>query len=181
MSESPRTVSGKWIILSFFSVALAMAVSAWAYYYFQQRRPMELWGADTARLILQAPKVEGWRLSVALEDPASAEGNAQTITVGSQRLTIIERRELTDARGLLHFRKGLLNDRCFDWNADVSAATNDWRYGLRFSDGDAQATLLFAPKAQRLRSLESGAEVSIAPIAAGLEAFLQEHFPEESP
>ncbi len=179
MSEPSRTVSGKWIILSFLSVALAMATSAWAYYYFQQRRPMELWGADTARLIVQAPKVEGWRLSVAMEN--AAETDAQTISVGSQRLTIVERRELTNARGLLHFRKGLLNDRCFDWNADVSATTDDWRYALSFSDGDAQATLLFAPTSQRLRSLESGAEVSIAPIAAGLEAFLAEHFPEESP
>lgn len=180
MTAPPRTVSGKWLILGFFAVALVMASSAWAFYFRQQRRPLELWGAEAATLIVQAPQVEAWRLSADVES-GIPEGDRHSIAVESSRLRIVERRDIASARGLLHFRKGLLNDRCFDWNAKTPAPPDAWRYGLRFNGGGSQATLLFAPDSQRVRLWERGAEVSIAPISAGLATFLQEQFPEELP
>lgn len=181
MSESPRTVSGKWIILVFLVLALALASGAWEYYYRLQQRPLALWGAQAARLIIQAPEVEGWLLADAnAEDKTEGVEEVQAITIGSRRLRVVERRELGDARGLLHLRKALMNDRSFDWDAEAPKDV-DWRYGLKFAKGSETATVLFAPQAERVRILELGNKVSVAPIARGLEKFFQEQFPEAKP
>jgi hypothetical protein len=174
VSDAPRTVSGKWMILTAFGLAIAMSIGAWLYHYRQQRRPMELWGAAAARLIAHGKEVQAWRLSTS-EDPVSTDV-LETITFDGQRLHVVDRREITKARGLVHFRSGLLNANCFDWNAPSPNASPAWQFALRFTDGEETATMLFAPKAQRLRLLETGAEISIAPISEGLETFLKEQF-----
>jgi len=102
-----------------------------------------------------------------------------TITVGPQRLRIVDRKDVVNARGLVHFRNGMLNSRCFDWDAPASPVAPDWSYALRFSDGPNVATLLVAPQAQRVRLLETGAEVSNAPVSAGYLDFFREQWPEK--
>lgn len=177
MSDAPRTVSGKWMILGVFGVGIAMAIAAWTYYYFQQRRPLQFWGPSAAQLIMQAPQVEAWRLADAAavhDDPAEV----QTITLGKQRLRIMEAKDVSTARGLSHLRYGLMNDRCFAWDAKAPRDAVSWQYALRFVDGKSQTTLLVAPEAKRVRLLETGAEVSNAPVAEEYFKFFQEHFPE---
>ncbi|MDZ4781525.1 MAG: hypothetical protein SGJ19_14845 [Planctomycetia bacterium] len=173
MSDAPRTVSGKWMILTAFGLAIAMSVGAWLFHYRQQHRPMELWGPAAAKLIAHGKEVQAWRLSTD-DEPTSADV-LETITLDGQRLHVVERRDITNARGLVHFRSGLLNANCFDWNA-TSSESADWQYALQFGETDERATILFAPEAQRLRLLESGAEISVAPISEGLESFLKEQF-----
>lgn len=173
MSEAKRTISGKLAILAALGLGLAMAAAAWTYHYRQQRRLIELWGATAAQLVARGTSAEAWRLADG-DEPAMADV-LETITVEGRRLRVADRRDLTTARGLVHFRSGLLNANCFDWDAP-RGPTPEWRYALRFSDGQATATFLFAPGETRLRLLEQGAEASVAPISPGLGAFLDEQF-----
>jgi hypothetical protein len=135
---------------------------------------MELWGAPAAKLIAHGKEAQALRLSTS-EVPASADV-LETITLDGQRLHVVERRDIAKARGLVHFRSGLLNSNCFDWTATPSESPPTWQYALYFVDGQETATILFAPQEQRLRLLETGAEISVAPISEGLEAFLKEQF-----
>lgn len=178
MSDAPRTVSGKWMILGVLGVGFVMAVAAWYYYYQQQRRPLQFWGPATARVVMQAPRVEAWRL-VDANLPANDEESVEMITVGSSRWRIAARKDVAAARGLVHLRYGFVNDACFDWQAPSPAAPPEWKYALRFADGAATATLLIAPDAQRIRLLETGAEASHAPVAQAYADFFAEQFPRE--
>jgi hypothetical protein len=176
VSDSPRTVSGKWMILSVFGVGIAMAVAAWTFYYLQQRGPLKFWGSSVALLIKNAPTVEAWRL-VDAEEPAGDSKEVEIISVGSQRLRIAERKDVSKAPGMSHLRNGFLYDRCFAWDQPAPQEAWSWQYALRFSDGKSEATVLLAPQAQRIKFLENGQEVSNAPVAQGYEGFFQEHFP----
>lgn len=180
MSDAPptKTVAGKWMILSVLGVGIAMAVAAWTYKYLQQHRPLQYWGASASQLILQATQVEAWRLADA-NQADGAEDQVDAITVGPQRLRIVDRKDVVNARGLVHFRNGMLNSRCFDWDAPAPPDAPDWTYALRFSDGANVATLLVAPTAKRVRLLETGAEVSNAPVASGYLDFFREQWPEK--
>jgi hypothetical protein len=178
LSATARTVSGKLLIFTAIGLALALAGGAWLYHYRQQRRPIELWGAPAARLLAQGTTVEALRLSTNGE-PATGDV-LETLTVGGQRFRVVETRDLAGARGLVHFRGGLLNTQCFDWSAPISTSP-DWRYALRIRDGNESATFLFAPAVRELRLLERGQQASIAPIGAGLEEFFNEQFVAANP
>lgn len=181
MNNAPRTISGKSTILTFASVSLLMAAGAWWYYYDQQRRPMALWGPGAARLIAQAPHVEAWQLADP-QDPAAGEaidGVLETMIVGGQRLRVAARRDASQAPGLSHLRKALMNDGCFAWDAKKPGQAIPWRYALRFTDNVQQATLLFTEDARRVQLLENGGEASLSPVAEGIATFLKEQFPEE--
>lgn len=177
MSNAPRMVSGKWMILGVVGVGVVMAVVAWLYYYVQQRRPLALWGPAAARLMMQAPQVEAWRL-VDADAAAEADDAIETITVGERRWRIAARKDVSAARGLSHLRYGFLNDRCFAWDEPAPEQASPWQFALHFVDGDSAATLLFAPQAKRVRLLETGAEASNAPVAEGYHRFFLEQFPE---
>jgi hypothetical protein len=179
VTEEPRTVSGKWMILSVVGIGVGMAVAAWLYFFFQQRRPLEFWGPSAARLIARAPVVDGIWL-VAPDAALSGENASEvkTLTIDGRRYRIAKKRDLSTAPGLTHLRHGMVNDRCFQWDAPAGPEKPDWRYVLHFTDGGQEATLLFAPDAKRVRLLESGGEVSIAPVSDGIRAFFEDQFPE---
>jgi hypothetical protein len=51
-----------------------------------------------------------------------------------------------------------------------------WRHALRFTRGNETATLAFALNCSRARLIETGAEISIQPIAEVLRQFFDEQF-----
>jgi hypothetical protein len=182
MTDAPRTVSGKWVILAFAAVSVAMAVGGWAYFFNQQRRPMALWGTAAAKLIAKGPQTELW----SLEDAGGAKGTAvdgivETMFVDGQRLRIVARRDAAAVPGLSQIRQALMSDRCFDWDAMKPSAATPWRYALRFTEGNEQATLVFSGDGAQVRLLETGKEASTKPIAEGIAKFLQDSFPTEPP
>ena len=90
----------------------------------QTRQCLAFYGAAAARRITTAPQVELLRL-------------AKTDAPG--RLRAVERREISAAKGLVHLRRGLVEDANFRWHATDSAALERlpaaaWDWAIVFSD-----------------------------------------------
>lgn len=100
---------GRQLAVGLVLLGLALAVFAVWFQWRQTRRCLAFYGADVAGRIQSADRVELWefRGAAALDplEPAS-------------------RRDVTRAGGLVHLRRGLVEDANFDWEA-VSAAAAD--------------------------------------------------------
>lgn len=176
MSPSPGLNRGTWLTAAILALAVvASLVSVW-YVAGQQRRCLELWGPEAAKLMRHAPTVQAWR--VAAEEDAAAEmsGDVEAVEFESRRLKLYDPRMISAARGLSHIRQGLVHDRAFQWNDQPINVPPKWQYALRFSDGDRQTTVLFSFDVPTAGQLENGAIASIAPSAEAFEAFLAEQY-----
>ena len=163
MSDQTSLVDGKYALLAVLALGVIGAGGGWWYRQGLQRRPLKLWGGDAAGLFINARDVEVCRLKRASDDDAvnmiRAEGHAY------QAADCIDAKLL---RGFLHLRHSLVNDHSFDW-ADVSNRGNDWIYVIRFRDGGKKATLLVSADYRDVLLAETGAKVSVKPIASGIE------------
>jgi len=177
-STPPRLVSGKYVILALLALGAAAAVGSWSYYALVQRWPMRFWGAETARLIAQAPQVEALRLEYAhVSDVKPA--SEPFVVVDRQRLVDVEKHDITGRPGLGHVRSALLNTASFGQTYDMVDDQPVWHYALRFSNDSQTATVVFSGDGQWTASSEGTTSVSLTPVADELASFLREQFSTE--
>lgn len=155
---SDRPASGRWIVGGMVGLAVALALFAVGYQRAQTRRCLAFYGSDVARRIQEAPRVELWSL-------------------GADGLQPAGRTDISAARGLVHLRRGLVEDANFAWDRAPSAAAAP-ALALAFFDhaGDADpATLLLLAVDEHGGSLSvAGREgtVALGRIHAGLQKWL---------
>ena len=94
--------AGAWIVAGMIALGVALAVFAVAFQWGQTRRCLSFYGSEAAHRIQTAPRVELWRL-----DPA-----APHLAPPADR-----RIDISQARGLVHLRRGLVEDANFAWDA----------------------------------------------------------------
>lgn len=167
-------VQGKHVILFIFATALAAAVFAWTFQYQRGRRILQLWGAENARLI----RVEAERINLIVLEPAGAAGEesgGRTIEIDGAPHAVLQRRDIADARGIIHARQALIEDASFDWEKQRGDCKANWQYAIQFQQADRQATVLLDTHCQRARLLETGREAAIAEkIFKGWMTFIDE-------
>ena len=115
---------GKTIVIGLLLLGIVAACTGIWFQRGQTRRCLELYGAVAARRITTAPRVE-------------LLGLVRTDSPG--RLRAIERREISAAKGLVHLRRGLVEDANFRWETTDSAAmerlpAEAWDWAIVFSD-----------------------------------------------
>lgn len=118
----PASGRGTAIVIGLLLLGLAAAGTGIWYQRGQTRRCLDLYGAEAARHITAAPRVELVRLV-----PAGAAG----------RLTAVVSRDITAAKGLVHLRRGLVEDANFLWPSSTPERRlpdTAWDLGLVFSD-----------------------------------------------
>ena len=202
--SQPTQISGKIVIVTIVVLALGAASFSWWFRVQATDRALALWGADRARLIQRGERVQALRFSSrAAHDDGSVDnepdGNGpagEAIMVGGQTLLVTEQKDISAARGLVHLRQALIEDRSFDLSSpsDQEKArvqeNSEWAFGLRFTDGRSAVLLLFARGFEQMAVVEDGqveSVISVAkdPTAAGLATFFAEQFqagqPEEGP
>lgn len=111
-------------------LGLAAAATGIWFQWQQTRRCLAFYGGPASRRISAAAAVELWTLA-----PGSAPG----------RLRVVDRKDVSRARGLVHLRRGLVEDANFSWPAEpaptgAAAARRpdaDWTFALAFSDAAA--------------------------------------------
>jgi len=124
---------GRSLVVGLVLLGLAGAAAGIAYQRFQTRRCLWFYGPEVARLVNTAPRVELLRLA-----PGGSVG----------RLVAREVRDVTLAKGLVHLRRGLVEDANFDWQpaADAGRLPDEaWDLAFVFSDPGAaggRATLV---------------------------------------
>lgn len=170
-------VSGKLVILSILSVALLAAGISWWFRFHSTHRAAEFWGPEATLLIRDASVVE----LIKREEPvAKAEAEPAAVAAQSTPRTIIgERRDISDARGLIHFRNALLEDRSYEWPGHANAPEAQRQWGVRFtSEGMAPLVVWFSSDWKLATREERGgrpaAAISSQPISHGLEAYFNE-------
>jgi hypothetical protein len=152
-------VSGKLVIISILTLALAAAGISWWFRYTTTHRAVRFWGPGTARLIRDAPIVEF------CEYGREANDDYQKL---------VNRRDISNSPGLIHLRNALLEDRSFKWPAEYGRP-GSWGWALVFRDPSGNAaTLNFTSDWRYVDSTEGEYIVACEPISSGLEKFVDE-------
>ena len=119
-------------MLGLLVLGIALACFAWWFQWRQTRRCLALYGSAAARAIAVAPRVELWELG-----PRTGG------------LAVVGRRDISRAAGLVHLRRGLVEDANFDWSRGRDAGRlplEAWDCGLAFfsSPEASQPTAILA-------------------------------------
>ncbi|MEX2121920.1 MAG: hypothetical protein WD847_20235 [Pirellulales bacterium] len=176
MSEPPRIhfIEGRHAIIAVLLLGVAGAIGSWFYYARLQRPALELWGSHNAELMLRAPSAEA--LLLAPRNGKASAGSSDQVIISGQTYRVARRADVSQAPGFSHIRNSLLDERSFGWSDVAGDCQPGWRHALRFRRGNETATLAFALNCSRARLIETGAEVSIRPIAEALRHFFDEQF-----
>ena len=124
-------VAGRWLVAFLVGLGLAAAATGIWFQRHQTRRCLAFYGPEAARRITLAPPVALLRVR-----PAA----------GPRRLEATERIDVSRAPGLVHLRRGLVEDANFSWPDDPAAAplaATAWDVALEFGGpGDGGTTLV---------------------------------------
>jgi hypothetical protein len=135
------------------------AGTSWWFRYTATSRAVRFWGPQAARLIRDASTVE-----------IHEYGSQSDV----DSMTPVNRRDISHAPGLVHFRNALLEDHSFRWPAKF-ARPGQWQWGFVFRDeaGNA-ATVYFTGDWEHVGSADHERKLSCEPIATGLAKFVEE-------
>lgn len=155
---------GRSLVVGLVLLGLVGAAAGIAYQRLQTRRCLEFYGPDVARLVNAAARVELLRLA-----PGAAPG----------RLVAREARDVTLARGLVHLRRGLVEDANFDWQAPAANGRlpdEAWDLALVFTDpalpGDRATLVLDTDEGGSLAVVGRPGRVRLGRIAPGLKKWI---------
>jgi len=175
--DATRLNTGTLAMLLIVAVAVAAASFSWWFRARATSRALALWGAKRVELIQT-----GQRVSLARFGRADQPSGVPLQDVDWQNIAW---RDISHARGLIHLRQALVEDRSFAWEKSGPAPNDDetilWRYALRFGDGQSQMTVVLSDTCDWLLIPADGRRVSTEPIATGLTTFFAEQFDEPAP
>lgn len=131
VDPADRRWPGSRIVIGLLLLAVALAAFAVWFQWRQTRRCLRFYGPAVARAIQAAPRVELWRIAV---DPVTG------------RLVTTERRDISKAKGLVHLRRGLVEDANFAWEptGDGRLPVASWDVALAFLDETAGRPVVLA-------------------------------------
>ncbi len=155
---------GKLAIVVILMVALCMAGYAWWYRYQQGREARAFWGREATLLIGQARQVELLRLRPA--DESAADSESERVDIAGRAFAIVERIDVSRARGLLHARDALIDDDSFVWDQPRGNGESQWEFAFRFSDGQQHATVTLDFACRRVLLIEGEQEATIVALTA---------------
>lgn len=163
-ARGASSTRGRSLVVGLVLLGLLGAAAGIAYQRLQTRRCLDFYGPNVARLVNAAARVELLRLA-----PGAASG----------RLVAREVRDITLAKGLVHLRRGLVEDANFDWqpSADAGRLPDDaWDLALVFTDpdvpGDRAAIVLDLDDGGSLAVVGRPGRVRLGRIAPGLKKWI---------
>jgi hypothetical protein len=129
MSEPPPPQKkplprGPIVIGVFFIFGIAMSLFAIYYNAMKMKRALAFWGAADAQNIQTGSKVEFWDVKIiGAARATSTDGTRKetgaddvTFTLDGSEWAQSNRRDVSEAKGLVHLRDALLDDFQYDWN-----------------------------------------------------------------
>lgn len=128
-SAVARPAAGTWLVVCILLLAVGLGAFALWFQWGQTRRCLAFLGPAAAAQIQEAPIVELWSL-------AGAEG----------RLARVDQFDVSRAPGLVHLRRGLVEDVNFRWPA--AAASGQRAAGSRLPAGSWDVALAFRQDAE---------------------------------
>lgn len=159
------TPRGTWLVAGLLLLGVAAAITGVWFQRHQTRRCLEFYGPAEARRITSAPAVE-----LLLVQPGTGPG----------RLAAQTRIDVSKAPGLVHLRRGLVEDANFNWQAGGGAVPErlpleSWDVALVFSEPIGSTTLVidFDPSGGALAVVGQPGRVGLGRIGPGLEKWIR--------
>ena len=112
---------GKYVICAMVGVGLTMAMFAWWARYDASQRILEAFGPDVAVAVRNGKTVELLQLSI--RPSPSMDGRVLQTPDGQPLAYIVDRRDISDAPGLIHARHHLLHEQGFEWDEPPKTAS----------------------------------------------------------
>lgn len=174
-------LSGEKLVVALVALAAALGLFAVWFQWGQTRRCLALLGPEAARRIQTARRVELW--------PLTTEGG---------RIVATERLDVSAAPGLVHLRRGLVEDDNYRWDGQTTSGPTSgptsgrlgplpaaaWDVAIAFADDDsAPATILAFDLAENGAMTQVGrpGRVMLGRIGPGLRRWLTAAVPGFSP
>ncbi len=125
-SDATAGRAGGLLVMALLLLGLTAASVAIAFQRGQTQRCLDFYGTEAATAISRAPHVELWQLTEVDGLP-----------------TATRRVDISEAKGLVHLRRGLVEDANFDWEAAPAAGptlpAGAWDWLMVFADSSAAA------------------------------------------
>jgi hypothetical protein len=185
---------GTRLVVGLLALAVALASFAVWFQWRQTRRCLAFYGAEQARRIQSSPRVELWSLANGgvdgREPPDDSDGKAHCGSPERLDLRPSRRLDVSRAKGLVHLRRGLVEDANFAQKAiDSGTGEGCWDVALAFFDTESAAVpecvvlVAFAPPTVdggpgavatpgRLAILGRPATLALGRIEAGLRTWI---------
>lgn len=165
-SAAPR---GTWLVVGLVLLGVAAAVTGIWFQRHQTRQCLEFYGATAARRIASAPKVE-----LLLVQPGVEPG----------RLVAHVRLDVSKAPGLVHLRRGLVEDANFNWSpadreGDASVPprlpSDAWDVAFVFAEplGSTTVVIDLDPSGGSLAVVGQTGRIGLGRIGPGLEKWIR--------
>ena len=165
---------GTWLVAALLLLGLAAAVTGIWFQWQQTRRCLDFYGPAAARRIAAAPTVE-----LLLMQPGAEPG----------RLVARSRIDISKAPGLVHLRRGLVEDANFNWQGTDARAggagaggaaperlpLDAWDVALVFSEPLGRTTLVIDldPSRGSLAAVGQPGRIGLGRIGPGLEKWVR--------
>jgi hypothetical protein len=185
--------SGKIVIVTILVVALGAATFAAWYQYRGQRNALEFWGATTALLIADAPRITIIELGEAgpaeqeQDDAETAEGEdsetapPKSLDYADRSWKVMAAKPGQEAPGIKNIRRALVQNTTFDWTT-TNDVEPEWQYALAFTDNRNWATVLFDFDSGRVALTGGKKSALLDPEASkDLREFFAEQFADSAP
>jgi len=166
-TASARTVGtprGSWLVAGLLLLGLTAAITGIWFQWQQTRRCLAFYGPAAARRIAASPAVE-----LVLVQPGGQAGQLVTQT----------RIDVSKAAGLVHLRRGLVEDANFNWQAGGAAQPRlpsaAWDVALVFSEPLGSTTLVidFDSAGGALAVVGQPGRIGLGRIGPGLEKWIR--------
>ena len=162
----------KIVIALMLCLAVAAATYAWWFRFDQGNQAARFWGGRSANLIRNAPQVELLLLQ-ADSDGGDADAGERIQMRDESIYVVVDRFDVSEARGMLNARQAFIEDASFHWEARQLPSA-EWQYALVFSSPASQTHVLLDLTRNLVGLLESDAVVSMEPMSTGLRRFIDE-------
>jgi hypothetical protein len=163
---------GKLAVVAMLLVAVGLAAYALWFNIQRGQRSLEFWGREGARRIQQARQVE--LLWLVPANDGAAEG--ERLTIGGTMYSVARRKDISQARGLIHARTALLDDHSYVWNEQDSEGGGEYELAARFVADGGATTVAFDFQRRLIAHVEAGREqVAAAKIARGWQSYSRQH------
>ena len=167
-NDSARAVGtprGTWLVAGLLLLGLAAAITGIWFQRHQTRRCLEFYGPAAARRIAAAPMVE-----LLLVQPGQGPGQ-----LGAQT-----RIDISKAPGLVHLRRGLVEDANFSWQASSGAVPErlpleSWDVAFVFTEPLGRTTLVIDldQSGGTLAAVGQPGRIGLGRIRPGLEKWIR--------
>jgi len=167
-TASARTVGtprGSWLVAGLLLLGLTAAITGIWFQWQQTRRCLAFYGPAAARRIAASPAVE-----LMLVQPGGQPG----------QLVAQKRIDVSKAAGLVHLRRGLVEDANFNWQAGGGLVperlpSESWDVALVFSEplGSTTLGIDFDPAGGSLAVVGQPGRIGLGRIGPGLEKWIR--------